>query len=172
MVHLEALFTVLDGLFLRILELNTSSEDLPDVLSDYVNRLVDASEDSNIPKNSLDALKGRVTELFTDILPQIKKAKKQTRLKSGFLRNAKQFATFVDLRPNFSNEEFIHIDDWIEVIQFRISTDALPGLERQIVFQCDEASLAELKLCIQKAETKLATMKAFVAGKLLPARSK
>jgi hypothetical protein len=164
--HLEALFAVLDGLFLRVRELDTPTDELDDLISDYIDRLskTDDGAERRKPKE-LETLKSRVSQLFKETLPSIQKAKKTARLKLGFLRNAKQFDTFVDVRPDFADKKYERIDGWVEVVQFRITTDAVAGLERQIVFQCDEASLNELKTRVDEAQTKLRTLKAFMSDK-------
>jgi len=89
--------------------------------------------------------------------PNVERAAKLRRLKRGFLSNAVGFSTFVDLRPNFSDD--LSVEALIPIVQFRITTDAEADNDRFVVFQIGEDGLAELDSAVQRAKKKLAAIK-------------
>jgi hypothetical protein len=83
---------------------------------------------------------------------------KRKRLTAGFLPNATTFSSFVDLRPNFADEDLSKANGYVPMIQFRIRTDsATPGL-KSFVFQMDVDALEELKKAIDRVEKKLVSV--------------
>jgi hypothetical protein len=83
---------------------------------------------------------------------------KRKRLSLGFLPNALNFSSFVDLRPNFHDEDLSKPSGYVPMIQFRIRTDSgTPGL-KSFVFQMDVDTLEELKKAIDRVEKKLASV--------------
>ncbi len=91
--------------------------------------------------------------------PQVhQRPRKIQRLQSGFLPNALGFASFVDLRPDFGDTaEITQVQGYVPVVQLRITTDS--SEQKTFVFQVSEEMLADLKKTIERAETKLATLK-------------
>ncbi|MCJ2068311.1 hypothetical protein MKK75_05725 [Methylobacterium sp. J-030] len=82
---------------------------------------------------------------------------KHERLRWGFLPAATTFSTFIDLRPNLS-EDMTAIDELIPVIQCLIRTDAVDPAQKNFVFQMDPRSLKKLKDEIERAERKLSNI--------------
>jgi hypothetical protein len=85
--------------------------------------------------------------------------RKIQRLQTGSLPNAVNFATFVDLRPDFGDGEELSLKGYVPVIQFRINTDATSSEAKRLVFQMSEDTLTELKKAVQRAEDKLAILR-------------
>jgi hypothetical protein len=79
------------------------------------------------------------------------------RLRSGFLKNAVGFSTFVDARPDFT-ADYQEIRGLVPVVQLRITTDSQDPTERSIVFQLDERGLLNLEKTIQTAKQKIDTL--------------
>jgi hypothetical protein len=111
----------------------------------------------------------RLISRLTQILAPNAKAEKEIkigRLKSGFLKNATGFGSFLDLRPNFS-EDLKEVHGLIPVIQFRIATDATDPADAAFVFQLDEEGLAKMKEAIERSEKKLKQLSALNISDLL-----
>jgi hypothetical protein len=85
--------------------------------------------------------------------------RKIQRLQSGFIPNAVRFSSFVDLRPDFGDEDQMKIMGYLPVIQFRVSTDASNPEAKRIVFQMSEETIADLRKAIDRAEKKLQALK-------------
>jgi hypothetical protein len=81
--------------------------------------------------------------------------RKLQRLRSGFIPNATDFASFVDVRPDFEGAETLSINHYLLMIQFRVATDAPSGENRRLVFQMTESKLADLKKAVERAEAKI-----------------
>jgi hypothetical protein len=84
-------------------------------------------------------------------------SRKIRRLRTGFIKNATAFASFVDARPVFEDGNET-IRGFISMVQFRISTDVESQTEKDFVFQVDENGLAALKSAVEAAEKKLMTL--------------
>jgi hypothetical protein len=99
----------------------------------------------------------KLTKRLTMLLapnPQADKEIKINRLKTGFLKSATGFGSFVDLRPNFS-DDLKTLHSLVPMVQFRISTDARDPTDANFVFQVDEEGLAKMKEAIERTEEKL-----------------
>jgi hypothetical protein len=79
---------------------------------------------------------------------------KISRLKRGFLPNAVGFSSFVDLRPNIGSDRS-RINEFVPLVQFRISTDSDDDEQRSLVFQLDERALGKLSEAVQDLQKKL-----------------
>jgi hypothetical protein len=145
--HLETLLKVLDGLYLRAKELEVSE-------GDYVS----SDEDWKETPFDLQKINERLTKLITGSLENIGRIKKEERLRAGFIKNIKTVSTMVDLRPNY-NTDYTAVVGWLEMIQFKITTDASAAVERDFVFQCDVKTLELLKKCIKDTEDKISVLK-------------
>ncbi|WP_092028855.1 hypothetical protein [Bradyrhizobium sp. OK095] len=82
--------------------------------------------------------------------------RKILRLRKGFLRNAKSFSTFVDLRPAL-NEDRTAIDGFVTIVQMQISTDR-DDEEPTILMQLDSEALSKLLEAVVDAQKKVALM--------------
>jgi hypothetical protein len=80
--------------------------------------------------------------------------RKRRWLLHGALENAASFASFVDLRPNYTRDRS-SIEELLPVIVFRISTETDDDREYTYTFQMTTASLIELKTVIEDTFTKL-----------------
>jgi hypothetical protein len=80
------------------------------------------------------------------------------RLKRGFLPNAMGFSSFVDLRPNIGADRS-KVDEFVPLVQFRISTDSDDDEQRSWVFQLDERALDKLSKAIEDVQKKLELLK-------------
>jgi hypothetical protein len=80
------------------------------------------------------------------------------RLKRGFLPNATGFSSFVDLRPSV-NAGRTKVDEFVPLVQFRISTESESDDEESLVFQMDERALEKLGEAIRDAQKKLDAIK-------------
>ncbi len=156
--HLEALLNVLEGLYLRAKELDVSEEYYNQVFSDYIDRLASNDEEWKSKRPELQKICERVTKVIVGSLESIGRVKKESRLRAGFVKNIKTISTLVDLRPNY-NGNYTAIESWIEIVQFKITTDASVALERDFVFQCDAKTLDALKKCIKDTEDKISVLK-------------
>ncbi len=78
-------------------------------------------------------------------------------LKTGILPNAISFASFVDLRPNFS-EDRESIDSVVPVVVFSIETDE-DGEESSHVFQLSEAGIKKFEDALQDVSKKLSALR-------------
>jgi hypothetical protein len=83
--------------------------------------------------------------------------RKTQRLRVGFLRNALNFSSLVDLRPDFSDDKK-SVQRLVPVAQLRISTDDHSEDFKDIVIQLDERSLARLKETLGEMEQKFTTL--------------
>jgi hypothetical protein len=155
--HLEALISVLDGLYLRTSDILSDGAEINEALGEFVDRIKSDDEKYEASDDQVELLKSRLIDLISSNYESINNSKKIERLKDGFLKNAVGVGSFVDLRPNFT-EDLEKINGWIATVQFRITTDSNIALDREIVFQCDQSSLVKLKAAIEKAEKKLKTM--------------
>lgn len=88
-----------------------------------------------------------------------RRLRKTQRLRSGFLPNGVGFSSFVDLRPDFGEGDALSLNGAIEVIQFRVTTDAEGPPFDRMVFQLTEETLRELKKAVDRATEKLALLK-------------
>jgi len=90
-----------------------------------------------------------------------RRLRKTQRLRSGFLPNAVGFSSFVDLRPDFGGDgDALSLNGAVEIIQFRVTTDAEGPPFDRMVFQLTEETLRELKKAVDRANDKLALLKA------------
>jgi len=106
--------------------------------------------------------KEQVKERFTTLLnPEIhQRFRKLQRLQSGFIPNAVGFSTLVDLRPDFGTSKELELKGYLPIVQFRVTTDSPNPAEKRLVFQVSEEALGELKKALERAESKLAMLKA------------
>ena len=81
---------------------------------------------------------------------------KLRRLRSGFLKNATGFSSFVDLRPNI-DEDRASIAEYLPLIQFRITTDT-DSDDVDYVFQLDARALDKLEEAVKDIKKKLALL--------------
>jgi hypothetical protein len=156
--HLETLLKVLDGLYLRAKELEVSEGDYVSLFSEYIERIASSDEDWKETPFDLQKINERLTKLITGSLENIGRIKKEERLRAGFIKNIKTVSTMVDLRPNY-NTDYTAVVGWLEMIQFKITTDASAAVERDFVFQCDVKTLELLKKCIKDTEDKISVLK-------------
>ena len=142
----------------------------------YRQAQADAEFSDSIARALSDGLKGddavdlsKLTSRLTSLLapnPQADKEIKISRLRTGFLKNATGFGSFVDLRPNFS-DDLKTLHGLVPIIQFRISTDATNPADADFVFQLDEGSLAKMKEAVKRSEEKLRELSALKISGLL-----
>jgi hypothetical protein len=83
--------------------------------------------------------------------------RKALRLRKGFLRNAKSFSSFVDLRPVIDKDRQ-RIEGFVTMVQLQITTDRDEGAQ-PIVVQLDEEALAKMFEAIVDAQKKLSLLK-------------
>lgn len=125
----------------------------PDVIEKLTS---DLSEDATW-KATKDLIKQRLLRLL-ERKEVHSRYKKIQRLQSGFIPNAKSFASFVDLRPDFTDETPVSVKGFLKTIQVRIRTDARPGQNQEFVFQLTEDALKEMKKCIDRTQEKLSAL--------------
>jgi len=144
---LAYLFSALAFLYNRV----QSSGRSPQTSEAELSKLLDNIEIDEISADEQATAKGRLTSVLK-FNPNAEKMSKIRRLKTGFIDNAIDFSTFVDLRPNYIDGE---IDEFIPIVQLRITTDSRISPEIYFVFQVDENGLEELEKVISRAREKL-----------------
>ena len=146
------LISVISILFDRVSALPPGAS-AREAIEQFVNGFDD---EAGLGVNEKTMLASRLFEL-TASKPAIEAWTKIRQLKVGFLDNAKRFATFVDLRPNFT-PKYEGIRGYVPMIQFRITTDSDDPSREELVFQVDEEALADLKSAIESVELKLSAL--------------
>jgi hypothetical protein len=130
---------------------------LPDGASapEAIGRFIDEF-DEEVDPDVKTILAARLIEL-TSVNENVELNKKIRRLQAGFLDTAYGFATFVDLRPDFTaNRDTVR--GFVPMIQIRISTNADNPDHQSLLFQVDEIGLSKLKEEIEAVEKKLSTL--------------
>jgi hypothetical protein len=122
---------------------------------DVIGQFIDQFDEVPAPQQR-ETLIARLVEL-TSQNEAAEINKKIRRLQAGFLDTAHSFATFVDLRPDFTKERD-QVRAFVPMIQFKVSTDSENPHNQELVFQLDEQGLARLKEEIKGVERKLATL--------------
>jgi hypothetical protein len=79
---------------------------------------------------------------------------KLVRLETGFLPHAIGFSSFVDLRPDFTDDR-AEIRQFVTVIQFRITTQNANGEEATHTFQLTSEALHQLGEAVEDTQAKL-----------------
>jgi hypothetical protein len=130
--------------------------------SDVIDKLVDDITEQAGWGESKKVARDRLFELLLkkDVHQRFKKIQ---RLQTGFIPNAIGFASFVDLRPDFTEDSPPVLKGFLKVIQVRIKTDAKSPQDQQFVFQLSEDALKELKKCIDRAQAKMDVLQADAA---------
>jgi hypothetical protein len=90
--------------------------------------------------------------------PDIDKRRKLRWLRTGILDNAVNFASFVDLRPNFTADRSA-IEDLVPVVVFRIGIEREVGEDTSFVFQLSEEGVHQFKEAIDDISKKLSTIR-------------
>ena len=147
------LLSSLPSLYSLMRRLNAPDDEIEKIVEDFLSQVIDPED---LPENGFDTLTKRLTELLKKNESADRFAK-LLRLRDGFLSNAKSFTSFVDLRPEFTEDE-MSVRQLIPIVQFRIATDATDPSSREYVFQLDEAALVKLKDAVERAEKKLTAL--------------
>lgn len=132
----------------------------PQKLSEVVGELLDTLLIEEGIENHSAVLGSNKIELISRLEVLLQKTDtasnyaKYERLRWGFLPVILAAESFVDLRPNFS-DDLNSIDELIPLVQFNLVTDSPNETYRNIVFQVDARALEVLKKAVERAEEKL-----------------
>jgi hypothetical protein len=143
-----SVFSVLAYMYGRV-----SAQSLDREAIDQSVRLFLGSEVPGLDETTGELLAGRLLALLQPD-PKIDALTKQRRLQAGFLRNIVQVSSFVDIRPDFSDDR-VTIRGAVPVVELQIRTDAEHPVDRDIVLQLNERTLQTLKSAIEDIELKL-----------------
>jgi hypothetical protein len=88
----------------------------------------------------------------------IEATKKRYRLQTSILDNAASFASFLDLRPNFS-EDRTQVTEFVPIVIFQVVVEDDAGSTNSYSFQMTELGLAKLKDAVEDAARKLERIK-------------
>ena len=91
--------------------------------------------------------------------PALERKRKLRWLQIGILPTATTFASFVDIRPNFTDDRSV-VEDLVPVVIFRVDTDTDINADRAHVFQLTIDGLAKLRVAVEDIEKKLASLRA------------
>lgn len=104
-----------------------------------------------------DILSQRLAKLLT-FRPTHHTYMKVARLEEGFLARVLNVASYVDLRPSFS-EDRTSIEGVVPLVQLLISTASPRNFEAHCVFQLDLEGLEKLRAAIRDIDAKIAAIK-------------
>ena len=162
---LHLLLNALGFLYSRVVEFGTADQGFTQVIENLVEEL---EKESKIAFSDKVKLSDRLKLLLQSSENHSSYAKND-RLASGFLPNGIGFASFVDLRPSFTEGDEPRIIGYLPIVQFRVRTNSLTPSLRNFVFQLNRESLQEMKKAILRAEEKLKSTKSIDGlGPLLP----
>jgi hypothetical protein len=147
------IFTVLDFLYR---EVRRKAKD-ENTLKLLIDELIASFELGKDEKENVKMLSERLLKLLS-YNQNAERRDKIGRLKRGFLPNAVGFSSFVDLRPNIGADRS-KIDEFVPLVQFRISTDSDDDEQRSWVVQLDERALDKLSQAIEDVQKKLQLLK-------------
>jgi hypothetical protein len=91
--------------------------------------------------------------------PSLERRRKIKWLQTGILNTATAFASFVELRPSYT-EDRATIEEFIPVIIFRIITESGLGEDNEHIFQLTPDGLVKLRAAIDDMEKKLKSLQA------------
>lgn len=160
---LSFLIPALRYLNIRVAELTDDNGQREDAIREVASAVAVELRDAQIEFKD-QVLTSRLSILLEED-EQDRYYQKLRRLSSGFLPSATAFATLVDLRPDFSDDDVPEIRSYLPVIQFRIRTDSPISELKSFVFQIDRESLFELKKVVARAEKKLQSLQEYDALK-------
>ena len=127
-------------------------------VDDAVHQLVDDIAEGSGEQRSLNPnIVNRLASLL-EPLPDYRRSRKIERLQDGFIDNAVSFATLVDIRPYYEEDQDgmpASIGGYIPVVQLRMETNSMIPALSEVIVNLKEDALAELKAAISRAESKL-----------------
>jgi len=147
---LALLLGALSFLYSRI----EAAGDLGSQYPEAITKLVEDVGIKEVTPGSKAAVSSRLERLLKKN-PANARYRKVNRLQAGFIPSATGFATLLDLRPDFGDGDHVEYKGLIKTIQFRIKTDAVEADQRELIFQLNEESLAELQKVIKRLQDKI-----------------
>ena len=153
MSDVSGLLSSLDFLYQRLTEWTQDGEDRREVLEAFLESTDLRSNLGENPDQSFPYL----FELLEEN-PAVERTRKLARLRTGILDNAVTFSSFVDIRPNYTDDR-LSIDDLVPVIVFEIGIERHSDTDTTCVFQLTENGLHEFKNCIADTINKIKSVK-------------
>ncbi len=147
------LLNVLRGIYIRFRSLEKRGASFDDLFGSFVKEgLGQDKVELETPDNS-NQLVVRLSKLFQKS-ESLDEAEKLNRLRKGFLDGAVTFSSFVDLRPNYTDDRK-KIVGYLPIVQLRISTDSDDASKQNTVFHLDSKAIDELAETIEDIKLKM-----------------